>query len=166
MRHGNTEPVLTYAEFQALQRKNGELPALGSSAAGAGTAATDSRAFNASDAPGNGGGGIDWLGAIAAVDGVALGSNSGAGDRADLLGVLSAPFSDAQPFKYTPDGLSDDVMELAARGVSEAQEAECFEQYERDLMACDMVAATYRDPRTLLLCKQRAFSNFQACRGF
>lgn len=72
----------------------------------------------------------------------------------------------AQPFKYTPDATSDDVRTVAARGVSEAYEAECFANYEQDMMACDMIGATYKDSRTYLLCKQKAFSSYQTCRGF
>jgi hypothetical protein len=102
MHHGNTEPVFTYAEFQALQRENGELPAPGFSAPGAGAGAAGSPVSKAGGAPAHGGGGIDWLGAIAAADGAALGSNSSAVERAALPGVLSTSFSDAQPFKYTP----------------------------------------------------------------
>ena len=72
----------------------------------------------------------------------------------------------AQAFTYQPDTISDDVHDIAARGVSEAQEAECFAQYEQDMMACDMIGATFKDSRTYLLCKQRAFTNYQICRGF
>ncbi|SMG27819.1 hypothetical protein [Paraburkholderia susongensis] len=75
-------------------------------------------------------------------------------------------FSNARPFQYTPDAIGDNVQDIAARGVSDAHEAECFARYEHDMMACDMIGATYKDSRTYLLCKQRAFSNYQTCRGF
>ncbi len=78
----------------------------------------------------------------------------------------STPLGDAQPFAYTPDALSDDVTEIAARGVSEAQEAECDAIYDAEMMACSLAGAMYRDPRTFALCKQRAFQNYQACRGY
>lgn len=78
----------------------------------------------------------------------------------------STPLGDAQPFAYTPDALSDDVMEIAARGVTETQEAECDAIYDAEMMACSLAGAMYRDPRTFALCKQRAFQNYQACRGY
>ncbi|MGF6789332.1 hypothetical protein [Paraburkholderia sp. 35.1] len=39
----------------------------------------------------------------------------------------------AQAFNYQPDAVSDDVQDIAARGVSDFHETECFAQYERDI---------------------------------
>ncbi|MBC8723813.1 hypothetical protein F6X37_20200 [Paraburkholderia sp. 31.1] len=93
--------------------------------------------------------------------------------EADMVGSLRGntprvpqSLGNAQPFTFQPEALSDDVQTIAARGVSEAHEAECFAKYEQDMMACDMIGATFRDSRTYLLCKRRAFSNYQTCRGF
>jgi hypothetical protein len=73
---------------------------------------------------------------------------------------------DARPFGLELSSESDNVLAMAARGVSEAQEDDCFSQYERDMMACDMIGAMYRDPRTYAECTRRAFSNYQGCRGY
>ncbi|TKC86908.1 hypothetical protein FAZ69_19965 [Trinickia terrae] len=78
----------------------------------------------------------------------------------------SMPIGDAQPFKYTPDTVGNDVTELAARGLGEAAEAECDAIYDAEMMACFAAGAMYRDPRTYALCKERAFQNYQACRGY
>ncbi|WP_322053588.1 hypothetical protein [Paraburkholderia bannensis] len=37
---------------------------------------------------------------------------------------------------------------------------------DAEMMACSLAGAMYRDPRTFALCKQRAFQNYQACRGY
>ncbi|MEX3895908.1 hypothetical protein [Paraburkholderia sp. BR10954] len=72
----------------------------------------------------------------------------------------------AKPFEYTPDALSDDVQTIAARGVSEAHEAECYALYDRDIEQCNVARAIYQDPRTYALCTQRAFFNYQSCRAY
>jgi hypothetical protein len=72
----------------------------------------------------------------------------------------------AQPFKYQPDAVSDDVQNIAARGVSEFHEAECFAQYERDLDLCNALAGTMGGIRGIALCKTQAFQNYQHCRGY
>lgn len=79
---------------------------------------------------------------------------------------VSTPLGDAQPFEYTPDTLGDHATDLAARGVSEAEETDCFGEYEFDLEQCDFVKAMTQDPRAYALCKQTAFQNYQRCRGF
>lgn len=77
------------------------------------TVATASKAASSS-------GGADWLGAVAAVAGAALGGAAmlSAGDDAGL-GAFgsggSTPLGDAKPFEYIPDTVSGDVQELAAR---------------------------------------------------
>jgi hypothetical protein len=45
----------------------------------------------------------------------------------------STPLGDAQSFELDESVASDDVMQLAARGVSESQEAECLTQYDSTL---------------------------------
>ncbi|MFT4067569.1 hypothetical protein [Paraburkholderia sp.] len=79
---------------------------------------------------------------------------------------VSTPLGDARPFEYTGDPQFGDVQELAARGVSEVDEAECFADYHSDMGQCQVVRAMYQDPRTYALCTQRAFDKFQACRGY
>ncbi|WP_204117436.1 hypothetical protein [Paraburkholderia sp. C35] len=73
---------------------------------------------------------------------------------------------DFHPVESRSTATDADVLTIAARGVSEEQESECFGQYERDMMACDMIGAMYRDPRTFAECTRRAFSNYQICRGY
>jgi hypothetical protein len=98
---------------------------------------------------------------------VAAGAVPGSGiDSATDVGDDATPLGDALPFEYGGNVTGDNVFVISARGVSAEDEAECFAQYEQDMMACDMVGAMYRDSRTYLLCKQRAFSNYQTCRGF
>jgi hypothetical protein len=80
----------------------------------------------------------------------------------------STPLSDAQPFEPGDSPDSDNVLTMAARGVSEEQEAECFAAYEREMEQCSVRRAllggnSYRD---YMQCTQDAFTNYQACRGF
>jgi hypothetical protein len=85
---------------------------------------------------------------------------SGIADKA------ATKLGDAAPFEYGKRAAGGDVFSIAARGVSEAQEADCHAMYEIDMEQCHLVGAMYKDPRTYALCKQRAFSNFQSCRGY
>lgn len=60
-----------------------------------------------------------------------------------------------------------DVLIMAARGVSEEDEAECFAVYEREMTECEIKTAMLGgDPRAFLQCSQEAFSNYQHCRGY
>ncbi|MGF6444584.1 hypothetical protein [Paraburkholderia youngii] len=79
---------------------------------------------------------------------------------------VSTPLGDARPFQYPEDPQFGDVQELAARGVSETDEAECFADYHSDMAQCQVARALYRDPPSYALCTQRAFDKFQACRGY
>lgn len=79
---------------------------------------------------------------------------------------VSTPLGDAVPFEYVKSATGNDVLSIAARGVSESHEAQCFADYENDLEICNFAGALYKDPRTFALCKQRAFSNNQTCRGY
>ncbi|NIF78358.1 hypothetical protein F3J20_13335 [Paraburkholderia sp. Cy-641] len=72
----------------------------------------------------------------------------------------------AQSFTYQPDAIGEDVQDVAARGVSAAEEAECDAIYHEEMTACSAAGAMYRDPRTYALCAQRAFANYQTCRGY
>ena len=82
-----------------------------------------------------------------------------------MLGKAT-PLSDAEPFEYSEESPPGNAIEIAARGVSEADEAECLADYELDLQMCDVARATFQDLRTLALCKARAFAKYQTCRGF
>jgi hypothetical protein len=88
--------------------------------------------------------------------------------RAARVGDRNTPtmFSDATPFELGNPTDSNDALTMAARGVNDAQEAECFVKYEVDMELCSMTGAMYKDSRTYLLCKQRAFENYQQCRGY
>jgi hypothetical protein len=79
----------------------------------------------------------------------------------------STPLGDAQPFEYSENSPLDDAIDIVARqGVSEADENDCFSAYEFDLAQCEFARAIFNDMRTLALCKERAFSKYQTCRGF
>jgi len=78
----------------------------------------------------------------------------------------SQNLSDAQPFQYVEAAMGGDVQDIAARGVSEAQEAECFSQYERELVECSAFSAMTKNPDTYVACKQQAFLNYNQCRGY
>ena len=84
----------------------------------------------------------------------------------EIADKVSTPLGDAVPFEYAKSATGNDVLSIAARGVSESHEAQCFADYENDLEICNFAGALYKDPRTFALCKQRAFSNYQTCRGY
>jgi hypothetical protein len=88
---------------------------------------------------------------------------SGFGEFADNM---TTPLGNAAPFEYIKSTAGDDVLSIAARGVSEAQEADCYAMYNFEMEQCNFAGAIYNDPRTYALCKQNAFSNFQSCRGY
>jgi hypothetical protein len=108
----------------------------------------------------------DWLGVVEPAAGAMLGGGTLGVANGFTDGGESTPLGDAQPFDYVPDQLSDDATELAARGLTAADEAECHALYERDMDHCSVARAIYQDPRTYALCAQRAFSNYQSCRGY
>ncbi|WP_245965087.1 hypothetical protein [Trinickia dinghuensis] len=79
----------------------------------------------------------------------------------------SSPLGDAQAFEYGDGSPLEKVQDVAARGVSEEDEAECHATYELDMEQCDFAKAMYGgDLRTYSLCTSRAFENYQACRGY
>ncbi len=78
----------------------------------------------------------------------------------------STPLGDAAPFDYAEDAPLDNVQDVAARGVSEADEAECYERYERDMEECTAYRAAMGGARFMDSCSQRAFTNYQQCRGY
>lgn len=80
---------------------------------------------------------------------------------------VSTPLDNAVPFEYVKSATSDDVLSIAARGVGEEMNANCFYQYERDLDICNALAGMMGSGmRGLALCKQNAFEDYQTCRGF
>jgi hypothetical protein len=109
--------------------------------------------------------------ASATASAVALSLPSSDDDVLDLGEVSevdtgSTPLGDAAPFEYGGSATGDDVLSIAARGVSEAQETTCFAEYERALDLCGLLGPGMGGTRGLALCKQNAFDNFQQCRGF
>ncbi|MEM5387557.1 hypothetical protein VSR68_28710 [Paraburkholderia phymatum] len=94
----------------------------------------------------------------------ALNTSVGNDDNAD--DVTSTLLGDEQPFEYSEDGVSDDAQDIAARGVSEEQEARCFAQYERDIDECTAYRSAMGGQRFMDACSQRAFMNYQECRGY
>jgi hypothetical protein len=97
--------------------------------------------------------------------------SSGDDDAFDLgevtaVGDATAPLGDAAPFEYVKNVTGDDVMSMAARGVNEAQEADCFAEYERALDMCGAVAYPMGLIRGMALCRENAFDRYQQCRGY
>ena len=78
----------------------------------------------------------------------------------------ATPLGDAEPFSLGPDSSSNDMMTVAARGVSERDEGECYEEYERDMDLCNALGGPMGGARGLALCQQNAFLKYQQCRGF
>ncbi|RKP46845.1 PAAR domain-containing protein [Trinickia fusca] len=86
---------------------------------------------------------------------------------ADTPAALPAStFEGVQPFAYTGALGNGPVGELAARGVSEHGEAECNDQYEREMDECMAYRSAMGGQRFMDACSQRAFENYQRCRGY
>jgi hypothetical protein len=79
------------------------------------------------------------------------------GDMSDT-GACSTPLGDAAPFEYVKSATGDDVLSVAARGVSEAIETQCMAEYERTLDMCNAVAYPMGLSRGLRLCRENAFN--------
>ena len=82
------------------------------------------------------------------------------------IGGRSTRLGDAAPFEYVESVTGDDVLSIAARGVSEAHEAGCFAEYESELDFCNALAPPIGGARATALCKQNAFDRYQQCRGY
>ncbi|WP_162916037.1 hypothetical protein [Burkholderia sp. PAMC 26561] len=82
------------------------------------------------------------------------------------VGTGSTPLGDAAPFEYAPSATGDDVLSVAARGVSEAIETQCMDEYERALDMCGAVAYPMGLSRGMALCRENAFDRYQQCRGY
>jgi hypothetical protein len=95
------------------------------------------------------------------------GSDALAENMVDSSDDTSTPLSDAQPFDLGDSLDSDNVLTMAARGVSEEQEAECFAAYEREMEQCSVRRALLggKNYRDFMQCTHDAFTNYQACRG-
>lgn len=76
------------------------------------------------------------------------------------------PLGDTQPFELGDDIRSNDIMDIAARGVREADEAERYAQYERELDECKLYSSMTQDSYTYVACKAQAFANYNQCRGY
>ncbi|MFM0323105.1 hypothetical protein [Caballeronia glebae] len=120
------------------------------------------------DGGASGSSGFDWLGAVEDAAGAALGGSSSNDDQplSMSFGGESTPLGDASPFEYSEDSSFGDVFDLGSTGVSEADEAGCFAQYERDLDLCGALGAAMGGSRGTTLCRQNAFDRYQQCRGF
>ena len=87
-------------------------------------------------------------------------------DAADSSGNASTPLGSAQRFEYASDTAGGPSQIYAARGVGEQDEAECHDQYERDMDLCRALARPMGGARGLALCQQNAFLKYQQCRGY
>ena len=88
---------------------------------------------------------------------------SGLDEIADKTG---SPLGNAEPFEYMKSATGNDVLSIAARGVDEAHEADCFSEYKIDMQQCDALAFHLGGARMSTLCKQNAFDRYQQCRGY
>lgn len=86
-------------------------------------------------------------------------------DGMPLSFAEATPLSDALPFEYSEESSPGDILDLVARGVSEAQEADCFAQYELALDECKLYAAMTGEGYTYVACKAKAFADYNRCRG-
>ena len=98
----------------------------------------------------------------------ALASRNDAFDLGEVTdaGSRATPLGDAAPFEYSPSEPGGDLLSIAARGVSESHEAECFAKYESDMDLCSAGGAMFQSPAYYMACKARAFANYQQCRGY
>ena len=81
--------------------------------------------------------------------------------------LAGSGLKESTPLAFASNAASSaDVLELAARGVSEDDEAECHAQYELDMETCYAARAMYKNPAYFLTCSQRAFERYQQCRGY
>lgn len=150
----NSDKVLTWKEFQALRQFNGELN---------GGNATASADFGA----GVRSAGVDWLGEVVNVAADILPASDSEDDS-----TLSASFTDGdtplmgEALEYEPLSSRSGLFQLAARGVSEADEAECFAAYERALEECRLYAGMTGEAYTYVACKAKAFTDYNRCRGY
>lgn len=156
--------VISYGEFKALQQANGELPA-----------PADNPALGATlnplpdlGAPASADDDFGLRGVVESAAGALPRGRNDDADDSDGADVADdpTPLGDAQPFEYSDDSTGGDVADLAARGVSEGDEAECFAQYERELDECKLYSSMTQDPYTYVACKAQAFANYNQCRGF
>ncbi|WP_321801813.1 hypothetical protein [Caballeronia sp. J97] len=108
--------VITYSEFKALQRANGELGVLDSVADSAGLTAARDLASSGS--------GFDWMSVIEAAGGALAGSDADSSDNSMLESFGDSDggkslFGDAQPFEYQPDMFdraSDSLAGMSIKG--------------------------------------------------
>jgi hypothetical protein len=77
----------------------------------------------------------------------------------------STPLGDAAPFEYLKSATGDNVLSIAARGVGEELNADCFYEYESAIRTCDNLAHLMGGAPGYALCKQNAFADYQTCRG-
>jgi len=82
------------------------------------------------------------------------------------LGTGSTLLGDAAPFEYIKSTTGDDVLSMAARGVSEAQGSMCLAAYESALDLCGVLAFPMGGARGIAICKANAFDRYQQCRGY
>jgi hypothetical protein len=117
--NGFVPKVISFGEFAALQRANGEIAALSGGVASAGISAVVEPMTSLGAAASGDGGGFDWLGAAESVAGAVFGDDDDSdGDDSALDesfgdGGDSTPLGDAQPFAYTensPGEFGDDTQ--------------------------------------------------------
>lgn len=110
--------------------------------------------------------GAGYGGVVAAVAAVVAHANTEPAQQSIRQPEGATALGDAPPYQLESDVASAGGDQLAARGVSEADEAECHAQYEQDMETCNAGRALYNSPAYFQACAQRAFQRYQQCRGY
>ncbi|QGZ59359.1 hypothetical protein [Paraburkholderia acidiphila] len=113
-----------------------------------------------------GDGGAGFLGFVESAAGALLGGGGNESDEVDNVSDVSTPLSGAPSFDYGANFSAINITDLAASGVSEEQEAECFGEFEERLTECEAYSALSGDPYTYVSCKANAFRIYNQCRGY
>jgi hypothetical protein len=87
-----------------------------------------------------------------------------AGGSSDLADKVSTPLGNAAPLEYSERTAGNDAFSMAARGVSEAQEAGAFASMR--LTCSDALAVQMGGARMATSCRQNAFDRYRQCRGY
>lgn len=104
--------------------------------------------------------------AASVVSAVATAFPENSSSAANSSASTGTPLSGAEPFEYASGATDGPSQSYAARGVSDQDEGDCYDEYERDMDLCKALAGPMGGARGLALCQQNAFLKYQQCRGF
>jgi hypothetical protein len=78
----------------------------------------------------------------------------------------ATPLGDAPPFELDEGILSGEAVDIAVRGVSPAEQAECMYLWERDMDLCYSVGKAMGGYPGIQACVEKARYNYNICMGF